>query len=66
MTKFAGEMDVHYTTASRYLLQLAEMCTLREAVVVKYHLFANHQLLSILRAFKSISPHNDLLRFVTE
>jgi Fic family protein len=47
-TKLASEIDVHYTTASRYLLQLAEMGILREAVVGKYHLFANHQLLSIL------------------
>jgi hypothetical protein len=36
------------TTASRYFLQLAEMGILREAVVGKYHPFANHQLLSIL------------------
>ena len=47
-TKLASEIDVHYTTASRYLLQLAEMGILREAVVGKYDLFANHQLLSIL------------------
>ncbi|MCX6068024.1 MAG: Fic family protein [Chloroflexi bacterium] len=47
-TKLASEIDVHYTTASRYLLQLVEMGILREAVVGKYHLFANHQLLSIL------------------
>ncbi len=47
-TKLASEIGVHYTTASRYLLQLAEMGILREAVVGKYHLFANHQLLSIL------------------
>jgi Fic family protein len=47
-TKLASEIGVHYTTASRYLLQLAEMSILREAVVGKYHLFANHQLLSIL------------------
>lgn len=47
-TRLASEISVHYTTASRYLLQLAEMGILREAVVGKYHLFANHQLLSIL------------------
>ena len=47
-TRLASEIDVHYTTASRYLLQLAEMGILREAVFGKYHLFANHQLLSIL------------------
>ncbi len=47
-TRLASEIDVHYTTASRYLLQLAEMGLLREAVFGKYHLFANHQLLSIL------------------
>ena len=47
-TKLASEISVHYTTASRYLLQLAEEGILREAMVGKYHLFANHQLLSIL------------------
>jgi Fic family protein len=47
-TKLASEIEVHYTTASRYLLQLAELGVLREAMVGKYHLFANHQLLSIL------------------
>ena len=47
-TRVASETGVHYTTASKYLLQLAEMGILREAVVGKYHLFANHQLLNIL------------------
>ena len=47
-TRLASEIDVHYTTASKYLLQMAEMGILREAVVGKYHLFANHQLLNIL------------------
>ncbi len=47
-TKLASEIDVHYTTASKYLLQLAEMGVMKEAVVGKYHIFANHQLLSIL------------------
>ena len=47
-TRLASEIDVHYTTASKYLLQMAEMGILREAVVGKYHLFANYQLLNIL------------------
>lgn len=47
-TRLASELNIHYTTASRYLLQLTEMGILREAMVGKYHLFANHQLISIL------------------
>lgn len=47
-TKLANEIGARATTASRYLLQLAEMGILREAVVGKYHPFANRQLLGIL------------------
>lgn len=47
-TKLASHLNKHYTTTSKYLLQLAEMGILKEAVIGKYHLFANHQLLQIL------------------
>jgi Fic family protein len=47
-TKLASEIDMHYTTTSKYLAQLSEMGILREATVGKYHLFANHKLLKIL------------------
>lgn len=47
-TKLANELNMHYTTTSRYLAQLAEMGILKEAFVGKHHLFANHKLLKIL------------------
>ncbi len=47
-TKLASQLNKHYTTTSKYLAQLTEMGILREAVVGKYHLFANHKLLKIL------------------
>ena len=47
-TKLASELNMHYTTTSRYLLQLAEMGILKEAFIGKYHLYANHSLLKIL------------------
>ena len=47
-TKLASELNMHYTTTSKYLMQLTEMGVLKEAVVGKYHLFANHKLLKIL------------------
>ena len=47
-TKLAGELNMHYTTTSRYLAQLADMGILKEAFVGKHHLFANHRLLKIL------------------
>lgn len=47
-TKLASELNMHYTTTSRYLTQLAEMGILKEAFVGKHHLFANHKLLKIL------------------
>ncbi len=47
-TKLAAAMNMHYTTTSRYLSQLASMGILKEATVGKYHLFANHRLLKIL------------------
>ncbi len=47
-TKLASQLSKHYTTTSKYLVQLTEMGILKEAVVGKYHLFANHKLLKIL------------------
>lgn len=47
-TKLATELNMHYTTTSRYLAQLSEMGILKEAFVGKHHLFANHKLLKIL------------------
>jgi Fic family protein len=47
-TKLASQLSKHYTTTSKYLVQLTEMGILKEAVVGKYHLFANHKLLKVL------------------
>jgi len=47
-TKLASQLNMHYTTTSKYLMQLREMGILKEAVVGKYHLFANYKLLKIL------------------
>jgi Fic family protein len=47
-TKLASQLNKHYTTTSKYLAQLTEMGILKEAIVGKYHLFANHKLLKIL------------------
>ena len=48
-TKLASELNMHYTTTSKYLVHLAEMGILKEATVGKYHLFVNHQLMNILK-----------------
>lgn len=48
-TKLASQLHKHYTTTSKYLSQLTEIGILKEAVVGKYHLFANHKLLEILK-----------------
>ena len=47
-TKLASELNKHYTTTSKYLMQLAELGVLKETVFGKYHLFANHALLTLL------------------
>lgn len=47
-TKLASQLKKHYTTTSKYLVQLAEMGILKEAIVGKYHLYANDKLLKIL------------------
>ena len=49
-TKLAAEVGIHYTTASKHLKELVKMGILTEATVGKYHLFANQELLDILRA----------------
>jgi len=48
-TRLAAALDMHYTTTSRYLTQLAGSGILTEAMVGKYHLFANHRLMEILQ-----------------
>lgn len=47
-TKLASLLNKHYTTTSRYLTQLTKSGILKEAVIGKYRLFANHKLLKIL------------------
>ncbi len=47
-TKLASELNMHYTTTSRYLIQLAGMGILKDTKFGKHHLFANHKLLKIL------------------
>lgn len=46
--KLGKELKIHYTTASRYLNELAGSGILQEKKVSKYHLFANKELLKIL------------------
>jgi len=48
-TRLATALDMHYTTTSRYLAQLAKTGILTEAMVGKYHLFANYRLMEILQ-----------------
>lgn len=48
-TKLAEALNMHYTTTSRYLAQLARAGILTEAVVGKYHLFVNFRLMDILK-----------------
>jgi Fic family protein len=48
-TRLAEALGMHYTTTSRYLSQLASAGILTEAVVGKYHLFANFRLMDILQ-----------------
>jgi Fic family protein len=48
-TSLASKLDIHYTTASKHLMLLAKMGILRDARVGKHHLFANYQLLDLLK-----------------
>lgn len=47
-TKLAGEINVHYTTGSKYLLQLAEAGILESMKVGRNHFFVNQALLKVL------------------
>lgn len=47
-TKLASELNMHYTTTSKYLLQLVEMGILKDTKFGKHRLFANHKLLKVL------------------
>lgn len=46
--KLANNLNVHYTTASRYLLELTRNGILKESKIGKYHLFINHELMTII------------------
>lgn len=41
-------LKIHYTTASRYLYELAKAKVLGEKIYGKYHLFINHELLKVM------------------
>jgi Fic family protein len=43
-------LDIHYTTASRYLKELAKGKVLEDSIVGKYHLYLNQPLLRILKS----------------
>jgi len=47
-TKLASEMNIHYTTASKHLSQLAEADILKSMKVGRNHFFINKRLVSIL------------------
>ena len=49
-TKLAVVLDKHYTTTSKYLTELSSSGILKEAIVGKYHLYANHELLDTLKS----------------
>jgi Fic family protein len=44
------KLEVNYRTASRYLAELAKGRVLHESYLGKYHLYANKQLLKLLKA----------------
>ena len=47
--KMAKELGLHYTTASRHLLQLVKNGFLKEQMYGKYHLFINERLIKIMK-----------------
>jgi Fic family protein len=47
-SRLANLLDVHYTTASRYLTELSQNGILKESKTSKYHLFINHELMEII------------------
>ncbi len=46
--RLGSNLDIHYTTASRYLYALTQSGHLKNTKFGKYHFFANHRLISIL------------------
>lgn len=48
-TRLAAVLGKHYTTTSKYLIQLAEAGILFETTIGKYHLFVNQLLMDILK-----------------
>lgn len=48
-TALADRLGMHYTTASKHLAILVDMGILRDARVGKHHLFANYQLIDLLK-----------------
>ena len=48
-TKLALVLGKHYTTTSKYLIQLAKAGILFETTIGKYHLFVNQPLMEILK-----------------
>ncbi len=47
-TSLAEKINIHYTTASKYLMQLVKLGILRDAKVGKHHFFVNFQLVDLL------------------
>ncbi len=48
-TVLSEKLNIHYTTASRYLIALGKSGILKDAKISKYHLFINNQLINILK-----------------
>ncbi len=46
--KLGQTLGIHYTTATRYLTELAEAGILRDTFHGRYHLFVNHRLMEII------------------
>jgi Fic family protein len=46
--KLGSALNVHYTTASRYLTELTKDGFLKEKKIGKYHFFINYELMNIL------------------
>jgi len=47
--KLGKELNIHYTTASRYLSGLQKTGFLKESIVGKYHFYINQKLLNIMK-----------------
>lgn len=48
--RLAAKLNIHYTTASKHLMQLTKDGTLKERKLGKYHLFINEKLLKLVKA----------------